>query len=260
MAQLRLRISPAVIAVVVVVTIAGLGTPSHCQSTNFLQHFLDTADDLLHNNRSTSVISADCAADLQLINSATHQHSIWATKCECHADTHWSRSLDRRAVGDWTVVVVAFKCCDLRTQIMILIRGYCYIYSFAVMDASGRIDAAFVYGNNFWLGSKSSCARVSDPHPIRVDNRYPRYTLPNLTDIVAPISITYRMVYAKHQSPLQFDPKLYDKVSSRESGDRLRLVWIKRVRKLMDIEIELEMLSDRLITIMRWPRRAFFNY
>lgn len=81
------------------------------------------------------------------------------------------------------------------------------------MDASGRIDAAFVWGNNFWLGSKSSCARVTDPHPVRVDPRYPRNTLANLTAIVAPIPITYRMIYAKHFSPLQHDPKIYDKVS-----------------------------------------------
>lgn len=85
------------------------------------------------------------------------------------------------------------------------------------MDASGRIDTAFVWGNNFWLGSKSSCARVSDPHPVRVDTRYHRNTLPNLTEIVAPISITYRMIYAKHFSPLQYDTKIYDKVSSAKS-------------------------------------------
>lgn len=81
------------------------------------------------------------------------------------------------------------------------------------MDASGRIEAAFVWGNNFWLGSKSGCARATDPHPVRVDYRYERSTMRNLTSIVAPISITYRMIYAKHFSPLQFDPKIYDKVS-----------------------------------------------
>lgn len=86
------------------------------------------------------------------------------------------------------------------------------------MDASGRIEAAFVFGNNFWLGSKSSCARVNDPHRVRTDPRYQRNTLDNLTAIVAPMSITYRMVYAKHFSPLQYDPKIYDKVSS-SSGD-----------------------------------------
>lgn len=81
------------------------------------------------------------------------------------------------------------------------------------MDASGRIEPAFVWGNNFWLGSKSSCARVHDPHPVRVDRRYHRNTMSNLTAIVAPMPITYRMVYAKHSSPLQYDPKIYDKVS-----------------------------------------------
>lgn len=84
MAQLRLRIS-SVVATIVTIVIVTTTTPAQCQSTNFLQLFLDTADDLLHNNRSTSVISAHCAADLQLINSAaTNEHSIWATKCECH--------------------------------------------------------------------------------------------------------------------------------------------------------------------------------
>lgn len=82
------------------------------------------------------------------------------------------------------------------------------------MDASGRIDAAFVFGNNFWLGSKSSCARVTDPHPVRVDSRYARNTARNLTSVISPIPITYRMIYAKHFSPLQYDTKIYDKVSA----------------------------------------------
>lgn len=83
------------------------------------------------------------------------------------------------------------------------------------MDASGRIDTAFVWGNNFWLGSKSSCARVTDPHPVRVDQRYSRNTSPNLTSIVSPIPIAYRMIYAKHFSPLQYDTKIYEKVRKR---------------------------------------------
>lgn len=90
------------------------------------------------------------------------------------------------------------------------------IFKSTVMDASGRMEAAFVFGNNFWLGSKSSCARITDPHPVRLDPRYQRSMLANLTAITAPMSITYRMVYAKHFSPLQYDLKIYDKVSESD--------------------------------------------
>lgn len=93
-----------------------------------------------------------------------------------------------------------------------------------MVDASGRIDAAFVWGNNFWLGSKSSCARLSDPHRARLDDRYEeRLTLKNLSDIVPPIRMVYRMTYAHHFSTIQFDPQLLDKV---RTADLIRVHYI----------------------------------
>lgn len=106
--------------------------------------------------------------------------------------------------------------CDITFQNANQIITTHAIFKSTVMDASGRMEAAFVFGNNFWLGSKSSCARVTDPHPVRLDPRYQRSMLANLTAITAPMSITYRMVYAKHFSPLQYDLKIYDKVSKSD--------------------------------------------
>ncbi|GAB0098619.1 nose resistant to fluoxetine protein 6-like [Sergentomyia squamirostris] len=84
------------------------------------------------------------------------------------------------------------------------------IWAMKLLDASGRIESGFVWGNNFWLGSKSSCARLSRPYPISLSDRYPRNSAPHLTDIAAPIPVIYRIIYVRHSSRLQLDMKILD--------------------------------------------------
>ncbi|XP_059620324.1 nose resistant to fluoxetine protein 6-like [Phlebotomus argentipes] len=84
------------------------------------------------------------------------------------------------------------------------------IWAMKLLDASGRIESGFVWGNNFWLGSKSSCARLARPYPVSLSARFSRNNVPHLTDIAAPIPVIYRVIYVRHSSRLQLDMKILD--------------------------------------------------
>lgn len=80
------------------------------------------------------------------------------------------------------------------------------------MDMSGRPGAGFIWGNNYWLGSKMACEFLNDPPKIYLTPSKSRRSLENITDISSPIKVSYRMFFANHHSTLQFDADIFNKV------------------------------------------------
>ncbi|KAJ8960417.1 hypothetical protein NQ318_013698 [Aromia moschata] len=74
------------------------------------------------------------------------------------------------------------------------------------MDASGRPEAGFVYGNNLWIGSHGQCKDISNTKPLEINHEkigreataheYPPYTM------------GFTMVYLRHNSTLQHHTQL----------------------------------------------------
>lgn len=73
------------------------------------------------------------------------------------------------------------------------------------IDSSARLEPEFVYGNNFWFGSAIECATLQSPFHITLDNRFSRIMKADLLNGTAPFDIGYRMIYARHNSPLQVE-------------------------------------------------------
>lgn len=86
-------------------------------------------------------------------------------------------------------------------------------YFNAVLDASGFVGSGFVWGNNYWLGSQRACNFVNTPVRVALAENPPKNHIPNLDEIASPISVGYRVVWAKHYSKWQLDIKTFDKVN-----------------------------------------------
>lgn len=84
------------------------------------------------------------------------------------------------------------------------------------MDASGRRGTGFVWGNNFWLGSKKECDIINAPISLYLSQQYAhvRTNYENLTEGESLMPVEYRMVYARHKPKLQIDLRIMDRVSS----------------------------------------------
>ena len=82
-----------------------------------------------------------------------------------------------------------------------------------MLDASGRPESGFIWGNNYWLGSQFSCDFLQEPPIIHLALNDHRKHYPNLIEITSPISIEYRIFYIKQNSKLQLDLDIFEKVS-----------------------------------------------
>lgn len=74
-----------------------------------------------------------------------------------------------------------------------------------MLDASATAQPGFVWGNNFWLGSRKQCESVQVRKHITLSPRFERNMKPNLVDARAPFDVGYRMIYARHASPWQVE-------------------------------------------------------
>lgn len=82
-----------------------------------------------------------------------------------------------------------------------------------MLDASGQGPATgYVWGNNYWLGSHQACLQLKDPPIIYLAINDRRKSYENLTKVGPPVSVEYRMFYVNHDSTLQLDLDLYNKV------------------------------------------------
>lgn len=81
-----------------------------------------------------------------------------------------------------------------------------------MLDASGRTEGGYVWGNNFWVGSYRGCVLLNEPRKIHLALNDALKNYKNLTDVQSPMPVQYRMFYVNHDSMLQLDIDLFNKV------------------------------------------------
>lgn len=89
---------------------------------------------------------------------------------------------------------------------------FCYFLRRQVLDASGSVASGFVWGNNYWLGSKKACDLVNSPVRVVLSKDLPKNHLQNLTEIQSPFPVDYKLIWAKHRSQWQLDITTFEKV------------------------------------------------
>ncbi|XP_055838258.1 nose resistant to fluoxetine protein 6-like [Episyrphus balteatus] len=80
-------------------------------------------------------------------------------------------------------------------------------WAMKVLDSSGGKESGFIWGQNYWLGSKQGCAAVKAPVRITLSNQFERTMKEGLINQMAPFAMDYRVVYMKHNSPWQVEIK-----------------------------------------------------
>ncbi|XP_030558156.1 nose resistant to fluoxetine protein 6 [Drosophila novamexicana] len=81
-------------------------------------------------------------------------------------------------------------------------------WAMKVLDASGAKSSGFVFGQNYWLGSREGCSSVQRPMGITLSKNYERIMHHGLITQQAPFDMDYRVVYLRHNSPWQVEIKL----------------------------------------------------
>ncbi|KAH8302116.1 hypothetical protein KR044_002885, partial [Drosophila immigrans] len=81
-------------------------------------------------------------------------------------------------------------------------------WAMKVLDASGTKPSGFVYGQNYWLGSREACKGVQRPVGITLSKNFERVMHYGLITQQAPFDMDYRVVYLRHNSPWQVEIKL----------------------------------------------------
>lgn len=133
-------------------------------------------------------VNQQCYNHLQSVYEGIHKRDIWAMKSK------W----------EFVFYNCNFKCyLKLNTNQRIIIHEY-YI-NILVLDASATAQSGFVWGNNYWMGSRKQCESIQEKKHITLSNRFERNMKPNLVDAPAQFPVDYRMVYAEHRSPWQIE-------------------------------------------------------
>lgn len=83
------------------------------------------------------------------------------------------------------------------------------IWALKLLDASGRSEPGFVFGNNFWFGSRSQCELMKDPKIVALTS-YLHHE--NLTSEITNFPVEYRIVHVRHSSELQMNVNTFDRV------------------------------------------------
>ncbi|XP_030372650.1 nose resistant to fluoxetine protein 6 [Scaptodrosophila lebanonensis] len=81
-------------------------------------------------------------------------------------------------------------------------------WAMKVLDASGTKPSGFVYGQNYWLGSREACRDVQRRVGITLSKNYERVMHYGIITQRAPFDMDYRVVYLRHNSPWQVEIKL----------------------------------------------------
>ena len=72
-----------------------------------------------------------------------------------------------------------------------------------VLDASAKPSSGFTIGNNFWFGSRKTCAYANQRIPVELSDQYKSKTKPGLYFDTSPFEVQWSVVYVKQESPLQ---------------------------------------------------------
>lgn len=78
------------------------------------------------------------------------------------------------------------------------------IWALKVEDSSGRKPTGFLYGNNYYLGSKFMCESLNNPPDIYVAPYEHRLMDLSTLEVKSAFPVEYRMIYLNHTSKLQF--------------------------------------------------------
>ncbi|KAH8343231.1 hypothetical protein KR059_007193 [Drosophila kikkawai] len=81
-------------------------------------------------------------------------------------------------------------------------------WAMKVLDASGTKPSGFVYGQNYWLGSREACRGVQRPVEITLSKNFDRVMHYGIITQQAPFDMDYRVIYLRHSSPWQVEIKL----------------------------------------------------
>ncbi|XP_017077650.1 nose resistant to fluoxetine protein 6 [Drosophila eugracilis] len=81
-------------------------------------------------------------------------------------------------------------------------------WAIKVLDASGTKPSGFVFGQNYWLGSREACRGVQRPVGITLSRNYERVMHYSILTQRAPFGMDYRVIYLRHQSPWQVEIKV----------------------------------------------------
>uniref|UniRef100_A0ABM1JBE7 Uncharacterized protein LOC107073609 n=1 Tax=Polistes dominula TaxID=743375 RepID=A0ABM1JBE7_POLDO len=80
------------------------------------------------------------------------------------------------------------------------------LWSLRVIDASGRPTSGFIYGNNYWFGSKDQCEDVENRNPLSLSKE----VLQNnskyrpIEDEFPPFEVKYFVANIRHNSTMQY--------------------------------------------------------
>ncbi|XP_039306609.1 uncharacterized protein LOC105205282 [Solenopsis invicta] len=88
------------------------------------------------------------------------------------------------------------------------------LWSFKILDSSGGFKPGFLYGNNYWLGSRSQCLDTMNRSPLMslreiLNNK--RYHNPQRE--VPPFKINYFVAHFRHNSTLQYRLNFFTEVN-----------------------------------------------
>lgn len=91
-----------------------------------------------------------------------------------------------------------------------------FLIEWIVLDASGSVGSGFVWGNNYWLGSKKACELANSPVSVVLSKDLPKNHVQNLTEIESRLAVEYKLTWAKHRSQWQLDITTFEKVFSKK--------------------------------------------
>lgn len=119
-----------------------------------------------------------------------------------------------------------------------------------VLDASGHVASGFVWGNNYWLGSKKACEFINKHAPVVLSYELHKNHFENLTSIESPFPVEYKLVWAKHQSNWQIDISTFEKVIQIH-------MWLENLMNLTKYHLFLDHVACRhLLTTIVFQRRC----
>ncbi|XP_071564857.1 nose resistant to fluoxetine protein 6-like isoform X2 [Temnothorax nylanderi] len=87
------------------------------------------------------------------------------------------------------------------------------LWSLKVLDSSGGIcNSGFLYGNNYWLGSRTQCLDTTNtaPHLQTSQRRILNNTLYRDLKEFPPYQLNYFVAYLRHNSTIQYHVNMFD--------------------------------------------------
>jgi len=81
-----------------------------------------------------------------------------------------------------------------------------------VLDSSGEFKPGFLYGNNFWLGSRSQCLDTMNGPLLMSERKMLNNTHRDPQKEIPPFQINYFVAHFRHNSILQYHVNIHHEV------------------------------------------------